>query len=184
MLKRDVTSKIIYLLLFFAFISLYKTFLTRGNWVDFTYIPLWIGGLLGLVVADIDQLIYVYYLKPGSKSSVNFKAGLENSRYMNAIKYLLSTKEERVGYFNHSVVFQLFYIVFAFLIITSSGNLLGRGLMLGMLLSLVVDQACDIKEKGNITAWFRNFPLRLDLEQQKWYVAGMVVVLLVLGLFF
>lgn len=72
----------------------------------------------------------------------------------------------------------------AFLKVTSSGNLLGQGLVLAFLIHLLIDQIVDLVEKKNVDKWFSRMPVELDEKQRKWFIGANVLAVVVLAVFF
>jgi hypothetical protein len=175
MLKKEVFVHASFLLSFFIFISIVK------NWLGLAYWPLWLGGIIGTLLPDIDHLIYVYFLRPQELTSQRVVYLMNKKDYRGAFRLLIETKNERTKLIFHTVIFQLIFLVLAFLIITSSGNLFGRGLVLAFLLHFSVDQMVDISQTGVLTKWFSQTPIILENKQATSYFLGGVVTLLILG---
>ena len=66
--------------------------------------------------------------------------------------------------------------------LSSSGSLFGKGMVLAFGLHLLIDQATDLSEVGNLDNWFKNLPVKLDLVQSKIY--WLVATLATLGMGF
>jgi hypothetical protein len=58
---------------FFILISVYR------DWLSLSFMPFWLGGIMGTLLPDIDYLIYVYVFKPKESSSQEV-AGLISQR--------------------------------------------------------------------------------------------------------
>lgn len=168
----------------FAFIISYLTLVTvfRG-WFDTYYITFWVGGLVGTILPDLDQLVYVYLLRPTDLSSQRINSLLQQKNLKSAMRVMATTRSERKHLIFHTAQFQVIFLVLAFLVVTSTGNFLGRGMVLGAMLHLVIDQVVDLVETGNLDNWFSQFQLNLDAEQKKWYLGFNMLALLVFGFF-
>ena len=91
------------------------------------------------------------------------------------------TRRERKHLIFHTAHFQLIFLGLAFLVVTSSGSPLGRGMVLAVSLHLLIDQVMDYMETASIDNWFTELKLGLDAEQKKWYLIFNLVILLVFG---
>ena len=163
---------------FLILIALYK------QWIAIEYLPLLFGGIIGTLLPDVDHLIYVYFLRPNENMSKQVSSLVENKNFIKSWNILANTRTERKNLIIHSAHFQLIFLAFAFLVITSSGSLLGRGLVLAFSLHILIDQIIDYMETKNLDHWFTKIPLPLSVEQKRWYLVGNIVILLILGFFF
>src|SRR3972149_5306906 len=174
-MKKDLLIHFVYMIALFVLISLYK------DWIRLPSLPFWFGGILGTLLPDIDHLIYIYVLKPSEATSQKVTDMLSKKQVFKSWDLLATTRGERKELIFHSGYFQLIFIIFALLIVTSSGSLLGRGLVLAFMLHLLIDQIIDLMESGNFDAWFEKLPFSLDFKQKRWYLVGNGAVLLAFG---
>lgn len=174
-MKKELFIHFSFLVSFFIFISLFR------GWLNLSFWPLWLGGLLGTLLPDIDHLIYVYFLRPQELTSqrVNYMLGKRN--VWGSLSLLAETRSERTKLIFHTATFQLIFLVLTFLVITSSGSMFGRGLVLAFSLHLLVDQAVDFMETGDLNNWFKNLPIRLEGRQQRLYWLIVLVLVLLFG---
>jgi len=177
-MKKDLITHFIYMLAFLILVALYK------QWISIEYLPLLFGGIIGTFLPDVDHLIYVYFLRPNESMSKQVSSLVENKNFVKSWDMLANTRAERKNLIIHSAHFQLIFLVFAFLVITSSGSLLGRGLVLAFSLHLLIDQIIDYMETKNLDHWFTKIPMILSAEQKRWYLVGNIIVLLLLGFLF
>lgn len=162
---------------FFIFISLFK------GWFELSYLPFWFGGLLGTLLPDLDHIIYIYFLRPHELTSQRAGDLLSKQEVRKALRLLAITRSQRTKLIFHTTYFQIFFLVFTFLVITSTGSLLGRGLVLAFSLHLLVDQVVDLMETGRLQTWFQELPADFDTTQMRWYLIVVLIVLLAFGLF-
>lgn len=184
--RKELIVHFTFFLALFLFVSIYKSFSFDNywdGWFNLSYLPFWLGGVVGTVLPDIDHLIYVYILEPHELTSQRVKRLARDRKFKSVAQLLLATRHERGGHIFHTAQIQLVFILFTLLVITSSGSLLGRGIMLAFLLHLVIDQVLELLEEGNINSWFKKIPLDLDREHKMWYLAGNVIFLFFFGFF-
>lgn len=177
-MKKDIVTHFAFFISFFLIITVLK------RWFSLDFLPFWIGGLIGTLLPDIDHLIYIYFLKPHELTSQRVEAMLAKGEALKSAELLTATKDERDGLIIHTAQFQVLFLVFAFLIVTSSGNLLGQGLVLAFLIHLLIDQIVDLVEKKNVDKWFSTMPVELDEKQRKWFIGANVLAVVVLAVFF
>ncbi len=177
-MKRVFVIHLAFLLVFLILTAL------AHRWIDLIYLPYLIGGLVGAVLPYLDHWIYVYFLKPQDSTSQTASDLLKGGNVVEGMNVLTQDVDVQKSLIFHSAHFQMIFVVFAFLVVTSSGSLLGRGIVLGFLLHLLVSEYLDWKEKGNIDYWFRKIPYELDQRQKKWYMIINAGILLVFGFLF
>lgn len=171
-MKRELSIHFIYWLIFFALIILIRQHFSLN------YIYFVIGGLLGVVLPDIDHLIYAYFIKPGDLTSQRINYLVNKNEIKRTVELLYETREERRELIFHSIFFQGVFFVLLFWILTSSGSLLGKGLVISFMLHLSIDQLIDLKNFGDLNMWFKNLPFKLDSNQSKiyWVVTTSLIV--------
>lgn len=159
-----------YLMFWFAYFVLVTIF---NSLYSFNYWPLYLGGLVGLFMSNLDHLLHVFVLKPQELTSLRVIALFNNKQIKEAINLLYDTREERRDLMFHTVIYQIVFTVLTFWVVTSSGNLFGRGLVLGYFLSLTIYNLRKFVNKELIFG---------DADQTRIYFAGQVILLFVFGL--
>lgn len=175
MLKKDLISHLIVLFGFFFFVSLFR------GWLSFLYLPFWLGGVFGSILPHADHYVNIYFVNPDTELSRYAKAVLSQRSIRKFIILVHSTTEQQKGLIFHTVLFQVLFVIFAFLIVTSTASLFGRGLVFGFLIHLLVDEVKHYKKFGNLDAWMENINFKLDVKDQMWYMVGNGLVLLIFG---
>jgi len=162
----------------FLFSTLILVTLFKG-WLSLSYWPFWIGGIIGLFFPYIDHIIYVSLLRPYELTSQRFFFLVKNRKYKEALRLLVDTKFERVDLIIHSVYFQIVFAILTFWVLTSSGSLLGRGIVIGFYLHLLVDQYKDFQNQGSVDRWFKNFQDVFDRKGKFYYLIVATLLFLV-----
>lgn len=179
-MRKELLTHAVVLLVVFLLLSIAQ------GWVELSYWTFWLGGLVGTFLPDLDHLIYVYLFKPEELTSQRVVQMTGRGDIKNALSLLYETRFERSGLIFHSALFQILLLVVGFLVISSSGSLLGKGLVLSFLLHLLVDAAVDIRITGGLSNWFKNpFTGEIVTVSKKntlLYLFGASVFTLLLGL--
>ncbi len=128
---------------FFVFITLINKFFS------FSYWPLWLGGIIGVILPDIDHLIYIFFIKPQELTSQRVNFLIDKHEVKRMLILLYETIGERKGLIFHSFFFQIIFIILTFWVVTSSGSLFGKGLVLSFSLHLLIDQMNGLTEMEN-----------------------------------
>jgi hypothetical protein len=172
-MKKELVTHFSFMIALFIFISLYR------GWLDLTYLPFWVGGVLGTILPDLDHLIYVYFLRPGEITSREIASLIEKREAVKSLVLLAETRAERKHLVFHTLQFNILFLLFVFLIGTSTGSYLGIGLVLAFSLHLLIDQIVDFMETGSLSNWLRQVNIELSSEQSRWYLILNIVVLLI-----
>jgi hypothetical protein len=171
-MRKEILYHFTFLVGFLILTSLVK------NYLSLSYYQYWIGGLIGTMLPDLDHLIYIYFLRPYELTSQRAAHLLGQRDVLSTLRLLAVTRYERNKIIFHTALFQIIFTVLALLIVTSSGSLLGRGIVLGFLLHLLVDQLVDYQETKSLSNWFKDFPLQFTFDEKKYIGVNIVVFLL------
>jgi hypothetical protein len=166
------------MLAFFILVALYR------QWISFDYLPFLYGGIIGTLLPDIDHIIYVYFLKPNETISKQVAGLMEKRNFVKSWDMLANARAERKNLIIHSAHFQLIFLAFAFFVVTSSGSLLGRGVVLAFSLHILIDQIIDYMETKSLDHWFTKIPIVLTEKHKRWYLVLNIITLFVLGFFY
>jgi hypothetical protein len=169
--RKEIFIHFAFLTSFFIFISLLKGMVNLSNW------PFWVGGIVGTLLPDIDHFIYILLLKPQELTSIRAEHMLEKRDVLGTLRFLAETRYERTKIIFHTATFQVIFIVLAFWVLTSSGSIFGRGVVLAFLLHMLVDQAVDLSVTGGLSTWFKNSPIPLEGREKQYFALGIVVFL-------
>lgn len=171
-MKKELAVHLSLLFSLVVFVSLVK------GWFSLSYWPFWVGALIGNFLVDIDHFIYVYFLRPHEVTSRRVDYMVGKRKLGGTLDLLAETRGEREDLIFHTILFQIIFLILTFLVMTSSGSLLGRGLVLALSLHLLVDQAVDLLEVGNLNAWTNNLPVFLKEDKHKIYFVVVLFVVL------
>lgn len=132
-MKKEIINHLACFFVYFLFLTIIN------NLYSISYWPLYIGGLIGLfIMPNLDHLLYVFIFQTQELTSVRVKTLVAYKQYKEALLLLYDTRNERVDLIFHTSLFQIIFTVLTFWVVSSSGSLFARGLVLGYLLSLVI----------------------------------------------
>jgi hypothetical protein len=175
-MKKEIALHFLVAFVIFAFISIVRNYLSLNYW------PFWIGAIIGTILPDIDHIIYVYYLNPQDLTSQRVNYMVTKRELWSSWELLANTRSQRTQLILHTALFQVIFMVLTFLVISSSGNLLGRAIVIAFSLHLLTDEVMDLMQTGGISNWLRNLPIALDSLQIKIYLIANAVLLGVMSL--
>ena len=176
-MKREIFLHFSFWFSFFVFTAITKHYLALPYW------GFWLGGVIGTILPDIDHIIYFYLVKPAELTSQRFNFLLEKRQIGKMFLLLYGTRGERNELIFHTIFFQLIFFVLTFWMLSSSGSIFGRGLVLAFSLHLLIDQVIDFTDLGGLANWFKNLPITLDLHQSKIYWVVILIATILMGVF-
>jgi len=137
---------------------------------------------VGTLLPDVDHLFHVYFLKPKEAVSQKVSSLISEKKVRESWDTLVETRIQRPELIFHTAYFQVIFLALTLWVITSSGSLFGRGLVLAFSLHLLIDQLIDLMETKNLDNWFRKILVIKDKEYRQWYLVSNFILLLVFGL--
>lgn len=99
-----------------------------------------LGVFIGIILPEIDSLIYVFFVNPQELTSQRVIDLFKRGKIMGAIRLLKETVSERKTLVFHSDIFLIIVLILGFWLVTSSASYLGKGVVWGMIANLVVDR--------------------------------------------
>lgn len=174
-MKKELLIHFLFAIPFFILVTLVKGWLKLAVW------PFWVGGVVGTLLPYADHFIYIYFLAPHELSSQRISSYVAQKRIGSAIDLALATTEERSKLIFHRAYFQVIFLVLTFWVMTSSGSLLGKGLVLAFSLHLLVDQLDEYLRVKNLNSWFKEMPIYIPSNV---YFGINLLALLLLGFVF
>lgn len=173
-MKREIFVHLSFFISFFIFISILR------GWFELVFLAFWLGGAVGTLLPDLDHLVYIY-VRDNELTSLRVASLLDRRKVREAFSLLADTRAERKNLIFHSLSFQVVFLVLAFWVLTSSGNLFGRGLVLGFLIHLVVDQLVDLLETGSLDNWLSQSPIHIQNDRHLWLWTGFFLLVAFFG---
>lgn len=179
MLKEEIKSHLLVSLIWLVLITL-----LRWSW-RWNLIGLWLGGLVGTFLLDIDHFLYLLVINPQELTSMRVRRMLEQRRIKEALILVAETHHERTRLSFHNALFQPVLYVLCFFVLTSTGSLFGGGLVMAMALHLLKDEIEDsFAREEHLRKWlFWQSKPEISLQHQKLFIILMLFVFLGLNLF-
>lgn len=165
-----------FLIFYFVLISVLKGGFSQS------FLAFWIGGVIGIMLPDIDHFIYIYFLRPHELTSQRAMSSVQKGEVMRALELLYETRSERTRLIFHTATFQIIFLGFCLFIISSSSGLFGKGLVLSFAIHLVVDQIIDYLETNSLANWFYQIKVQLDEKKSKYFLTANIVAIILLGI--
>ncbi len=140
-----------------------------------------LGGFIGWNLNLLDYFVYIYFTNPESQVSVESKYLLKARRFNQAIA-LLKTKESHLAF--RGVLFRLVWVGLALFTLTSTASFLGKGLVMGLGLNLLINEWQEQKTKPEVlnSRLFWQIKRKVSLQEQRYYLWIMTGVFAVLSL--
>ena len=104
-MKKELFIHFSFLISFLILISLLK------GWVNLSYWPLWLGGVVGTLLPDLDHLIYVFFLQPQELTSQRVNYMVSKKNIFRTLELLAETRYERKNLIFHTLLFQIIFLV-------------------------------------------------------------------------
>lgn len=179
MLKREIASHLLVTLVWLALITV-----LRWTW-HWDLILLWLGGLVGTFLIEADHFFYLLLINPHELTSLRVKRLFGQRRIKNALVLIADTAEERTKLAFHNVLFQLILYILCFFVLTSTGNLFVRGLVMGMALHLLKDEFGELLAgREEILRRWLFWPVKVEVSFQNQKIFLALMALIFLGLNF
>lgn len=175
MIKKELTSHYLVTLAWLVIISL-----LRWRW-NLELIWLWLGGLVGTMILDLDQVFYALLIYPEEEALKFWR----QRRIKALLEYLAETCSQRRKLTFHNALFQVGFLVFSFWVLTSTGGLFGKGLVMAANLHLLKDEFHLFLQgrEEELRRWLF-WPIKREVSfgEQKVFVVLMTLVFLGLNL--
>jgi len=147
---------------------------------------LWLGGLAGTFLLDIDHLIYWFFFQPEKQDSQMAKVLWLKKDFKGLLLLLGRYHDTHLRLIFHTALFQAVLFIFSFYIFTSGGSLFASGLVAGMNLHLLKDEWKEYLEKKyeHQKSWlFWQIKREVSPEELKMYLIIATIIFILLSFF-
>jgi len=179
MLKKEIKNHLLITIAWLALITL-----LRWTW-HWNLIFLWLGGVVGTFLIEIDHLLYALAIYPQEETSKRVRQLVDRRFYKEALILVANTRGERIKLAFHSAIFQPVLYIACFFVLTSTGSLFGAGMVMAMALRLLKDEMGLLLQGKDeqLRQWlFWQVGTEVTLRQQKFFVILMLLIFLGLNL--
>jgi hypothetical protein len=125
-----------------------------GWQAGFGLIGWWIGGLFGFFILDVDHLLDVFFLHPDALSSQQVKQAFKSRNWVRVWQVLIATAPMRKNLVLHTIIFEALIAVLAIYVVTSSGGLFPKALILAFWLRILFEQIREYMRTEKMDSWF------------------------------
>ena len=161
-------------------VVLFAAVVLLGGWASIVILA---GFVTASFLFDLDHLLYVYVAAPQHEVSQRVRQYMREREWSAMLNYIITRRHDFRQLTLHNVLFQLFLLVGAFYVLSSSGSLFAKSFIVGLFAHSVVDQFGDLAKEGTIAAWLWVVGRQIPLVWQQVYVmimAGATAFLLLL----
>lgn len=143
---------------------------------------LWVGGLIGFILVQLDRVVYVYYLFPHEQLSQQVQYLVSKGQVLGAMKLVHQRRGEQQKLVFRSLVLMLAWVPIAIFAVTSTGSLFAGGVVMGLGLHLMYDLWRDQRKDpvGLNTKLFWQVKRAVGLEEQRWFLYGLTGMFILL----
>ena len=134
-----------------------------------------VGWILGYYLGDADHLFYAFVCNPQELSCMRVKEELTNRRWRSAWAMLKSTSAERTRLPVHNILTTGVVALMGIWMVTSSGNLLASGLVIGLSVRLV----WELWQASDWSKWYWIFAREFSVLEHK-IIRGVLTALIVI----
>lgn len=132
-----------HLIVFLVWVDL--VIIIRWKW-DINALWLWLGGLVGTFLFDLDHLIYIFFVAPQEQNSLLARNLLLKGKIGQGIGLLASVHYERLRLPLHNAFSQIIIMIVCFWVLTSTNLIFAKGMVMAMALHLLKDEMELIRE--------------------------------------
>ncbi|HUW21853.1 MAG TPA: hypothetical protein VMW41_04270 [Candidatus Bathyarchaeia archaeon] len=137
----------------------------------------WLGGFAGLLLYNLDQVVYLVWQDPNSLTTGKLKTLVNQRRFKESLDLLSDTCDERKHLVAHSVVFQIALVALTFFAISSTASLFGKGLVIGLFLYSLINQGLLLVQGKSMACWFWQLGIKLTRRAEACYFLSLVIIL-------
>ena len=153
-----------------------------ADWLDVT--GLFVGGVLGWLLVNLDRLVYVYFSHAGTQMAQYARYQFDQKKWREGWRIFEMRQDEMEELTFRSALFQAAWVVLALFALTSTASLFGKSLVMGVGLKILVDEWRDyLYARGTLKRWlFWQVKRQITDTEVKVYLYVMTAAFLLLTL--
>jgi hypothetical protein len=160
-----------------AILIIYLVIITILRWqLKFEMFLFWLGGFFGLLLYNLDHVVYLLWQSPEEPTALKFKQLISKRRFNQSLDLLSVTCQERKQLMAHSVIFQGALVVLTFFALSSTASLFGKGMAIGLFLYSLINQGLKLAREEGLGDWFWQLGIRLSSTGEAFYFLSLVVI--------
>lgn len=161
-----------------AALIIYLAVITLLSWpLQWPMALFWLGGFLGLLLYNLDHLVYLLWQSPDEPTALEFKQLLKSRRFKGAANLLVRTCQERKRLVGHSVIFQAVLVALTFFTLSSTASYLGKGLVMGLFFYALINQGRHLARGGDLSSWFWQVNIKPTRKGEAIYFLALLFIL-------
>ena len=132
-----------------------------------------------MIFFNADHLLYLLWQVPDDPNSAELRIRLKAKKIVPILDHLSETAASRKKLVAHSVVFQLVLVALGFFTLTSTVGVFGKGMIMGLFLYPILNQAERLLRGREISDWFWQFAQVPSFRDQTLYFLAMTLVFII-----
>jgi hypothetical protein len=178
MLKKLGKSHLKVLLIYLAAITILRWEFPSSFRAFFDLVGLWVGGVIGFGLLNLDRWIHVYAERPHEQLSQQVQGLVKKGQWKDAIETLLVRRGEQYNLAFRNGVFAVAFLPVLFFALTSTAGLFGKGIAVGVMVHFLYDAWRDqLTRPKHLNSWlFWMVNRDFTLEEQKVFLWGLTGV--------
>lgn len=176
-MKKIARKHLIVLGIYLLSITILRWELPKSFVMFFDLAGFWVGGVIGMVLLDIDRIIHIYIERPHEQLSQQIQQYLKQKQWKDAAETLLLRRGEQYHLAFRNAIFAVAFVPVLFFAFTSTAGLFGKGIAAGVMLHFLYDSWRDYRrDPGHLKSWLfwmvtREIPFR-EMKIFLWGLTG------------
>jgi hypothetical protein len=133
------------------------------------------GYFVGFYFFLVDRFLHAFFLYPETEFNQLVQKALKDKKYLQMVKVLLQADTLQEKLLTRSILFFCIYIALTFFVMTSTGSIIGIGLMLGLGMHICLDLLSHSKDTETFHKHFLwQLKRKLSQKEVERFVAGFI----------
>jgi len=130
-----------------------------------------VGAFFGTFFLDLDYFLFAYITEPDHYFSKELKKLIGRKNIPDIVSYVDTHKAEMGDSVLHSALFQGILVILSFYVVSSTGNIFMKALVMTAMLQSFYRQFKEYEKKGNLDDWFWMLTEKPHKNFLTWYFA-------------
>lgn len=175
MLKKLGKAHLRVLIIYLVAVTILRWEFPRSFRSFFDLVGLWLGGVIGFGLLNLDRWIHIYVERPHEQLSQQIKGLVSKRQWKDAIETLLVRRSEQYNLAFRNGVFAVIFIPVLFFAISSTAGLFGKGIAVGVMVHFLYDAWRDqLTKPKQLNSWlFWMVSREVTFEEQRIFLWGL-----------